>query len=120
MAGSTESVVDNHLQRFGAGDLPGLVADFSEQAVVILPDGVVLRGVEQINAWYEGLFAEFAKPGASFHLNQKVIEGEIAYITWAAETADHIYEFATDTFVIRDGRILIQTIGLKATAKGTG
>jgi hypothetical protein len=85
---------------------------------MILSDGAVLRGVEPIKALFVGLLAEFAKPGASFTLSQKVIEGEIAYITWSAETADHVYEFATDTFVIRDGKILIQTVGFKTTAKG--
>ena len=118
MAESTETVLDHHLQSFGAGDMPGLLADYNDASVVILP-GAILRGVEQIKTGlFVGLFAEFAKPGASFNLSQKVIEGEIAYITWSAETADNIYEFATDTFLIRDGTILVQTIGLKVTAKG--
>ncbi len=118
MAGSTESVLDHHLQTFGAGDLPGLLADYSDRSVVILPSGAVLRGVEQITPLFVGLLAEFAKPGASFNLSQKVIDGEIAYITWSAETADNVYEFATDTFVIRGGKILTQTVGFKTTAKG--
>jgi hypothetical protein len=118
VAGSTESVLDHHLQSFGAGDLPGLLADFSDQSVVILPSGAVLRGVEQIKPLFVGLLAEFAKPGASFNLSQKVIDGEIAYITWSAETADKVYEFATDTFVIRGEKILTQTLGFKTTAKG--
>jgi ketosteroid isomerase-like protein len=118
MAGSTESVLDHHLQTFGAGDLPGLLADYSDQSMMILPNGAVLRGVEQIKELFVGLFAEFAKPGASFNLSQKVIEGEIAYITWSAETADNVYEFATDTFIIRGGTIRTQTVGFKRTAKG--
>jgi len=117
MTAWTESVVDNHLQRFGAGDLSGILSDYSDQSVFILPDGTVLRGVEQIKPFIVGLLAEFAKPVSSFHLGQKVIEGEIAYITWSAETADNVYEFPTDTFVIRDGKILTQTLGFKATAK---
>jgi ketosteroid isomerase-like protein len=119
VAGSTASVLDHHLQTFGAGDLPGLLADYSDQSLVILLNGAVLRGVDQIkNALFVGLFAEFAKPGASFNLSQKVIEGDIAYITWSAETADNVYEFATDTFVIRNGQIVVQTVGFKMTAKG--
>jgi len=116
--GSTQRVLDHHVQTFLAGDLPGLLADYSGSSVVILPNGAVLRGVEQIRPLFVGLFAEFGKPGASFKLGQKVIEEEIAYITWSAETADNVYQFATDTFVIRAEQILIQTIGFITTAKG--
>jgi hypothetical protein len=115
---STEAVLNNHLERFGAGDLSGILGDYNDQSMMILPNGSVLRGVEQIKPLFVGLLAEFAKPVSTFKLGQKVIEGEIAYITWSAETADNVYEFVTDTFVIRDGKILVQTFGYKATAKG--
>ena len=118
MAVSTESVLDHHLQTFGGQGSAGLLADYTDRSMVILPNGAVLRDVEQIEALFVGLFAEFAKPGASFNLGQKVIEGEIAYITWSADTADNVYEFATDTFIIRGGKILTQTVGFKRTAKG--
>jgi hypothetical protein len=45
------------------------------------------------------------------------MEGEIAFITWTAETADNTYEFGTDTFVVRDGKILVQTFAGKITPK---
>ena len=35
--------------------------------------------------------------------------GRVRYIVWTAETADNVYEFGTDTFVIRDGKILAQS-----------
>jgi hypothetical protein len=34
------------------------------------------------------------------------VEGEIAYIVW---TAGDIVPFATDTMVVRNGKVLIQT-----------
>jgi len=42
----------------------------------------------------------------------------VAFITWSAETADNVYEFATDTFVIRDEKIVTQTFAAKVTPKG--
>ena len=43
---------------------------------------------------------------------------EYAYILWTAETADNVYEMATDTFVVRDGKILAQSFAAKLTPKG--
>ena len=46
-----------------------------------------------------------AKPGATFEMERQFVEGEFGYILWTAETADNRYELATDTFVVRDGKI---------------
>lgn len=42
-------------------------------------------------------------------LNQQSVEGEYAYILWTAETANNVYEVGTDTFVVRDGKIVTQS-----------
>jgi ketosteroid isomerase-like protein len=114
---STEDVLGHHLQAFGAGDLSGILQDYASESVIITPDGAVLRGPGQAAPLFEAFVAEFSKPGASFSLGQKVIDGETAYITWSAETADNVYELGTDTFWIHDGKILTQTFAVKATPK---
>jgi hypothetical protein len=63
------------------------------------------------------MFAEFGKPGMSFSMDQQVVEGEIAYIRWSAETADNTYELGTDTFLVRDGKIVTQTFSEKTSPK---
>lgn len=113
---STEAILDHHLQSFGAGDLAGLLEDYTDESVIITPDGV-LRGRDQITSLFQAFLAEFAKPGASFHLDRTVIEEETAFITWSAETADNVYQFATDTFWIHDGKILTQTFAAKVDPK---
>ena len=117
MAKSTEEVLDHHRQAFGAGDLTAILEDYTDESIVITPDGAVLRGPGQMAPFFKAFFAEFAKPGASFTLNHKVIEGETAYITWSAETADNVYQLGTDTFSIRDGKIVTQTVAVKAEPK---
>ena len=37
-----------------------------------------------------------------------VSRGDYAYILWSAETADNLYDAATDTFVVRNEKILAQ------------
>jgi hypothetical protein len=65
------------------------------------------------------LLAEFAKPGAKFEMKHEAVDGEYAYILWAAETADNIYEFATDTFVVRDGKIVAQSFAARIKPRYT-
>ena len=62
-------------------------------------------------------FAEFAKPGASFSMRQQYVDGDYAYILWSAETADNSYEAATDTFVVRNGKIVAQSFAAKIIPK---
>ena len=113
---STEQVLNHHLQSFGAGDLKEILLDYTDESDLITADGV-LRGPGQLPSFFEPMFAEFAKPGASFTMGETVIDGETAFITWSAETADNVYELGSDTFRIRDGKIISQTFVVKATAK---
>ena len=71
---TTQTVVNHHLERFAALDLQGVLADYAPDAVMIVPTGV-LRGVHEITPLFQNLLAEFAKPGATFDLQQQVIEG---------------------------------------------
>jgi len=45
------------------------------------------------------------------------IEGDYAYIVWRAETPDNIYDFGSDTFVIKNGMIVAQTFAGKIIPK---
>ena len=113
---STQGVLDHHLKCFSEGNLEGIISDYAPSAVLFMPSGP-LRGHEAIKPVFQAMFSEFAKPGASFKMNQQSVEGEYAYILWNAETADNLYEAATDTFVVRDGKILAQSFAAKVTPK---
>jgi ketosteroid isomerase-like protein len=113
---STEAVLGHHLGCFGKGDLEGILSDYTADAFICAQSGTV-RGREAMAEFFSGMFAEFAKPGASFTMLQQTVEGDTAFITWSAETADNSYEFGTDTFLIRDGKILAQTFAAKTSPK---
>jgi len=115
--GATKDVLDNHLKCFGEGDLKGILSDYARGAVLFTPNGP-LKGVDSIKPLFEQLIAEFGKPGATFSMKLQSVEGDYAYILWAAETADNVYEMATDTFVVRDGKIIAQSFAGKITPKG--
>jgi ketosteroid isomerase-like protein len=114
---STRDVVDHHLKCFGEGDLTGVLSDYAADAVLFTPDGP-LRGADAMRPLFQAMIAEFGKPGAVFSMQQQCVEGDYAYILWTAETADNVYEVATDTFVVRDGKIVAQSFAGKITPKG--
>jgi hypothetical protein len=114
---STKDVLDHHLKCFGEGDLKGILSDFAPGAVMFTPDGP-LREADAMKPMYQALIAEFAKPGSSFNLKVQSVVGHYGYILWTAETTDNVYELATDTFVVQDGKIVAQSFTGKITPKG--
>lgn len=113
---STEAVIANHLERFGARDLEGILADYADDAVLFTPDGP-LKGVTAIRGLFETMLDEFEKPGATFSLRQLLVAGDHGFIVWSAETADQVYEVGTDTFFVNRGKIEVQSFAGKITPK---
>jgi ketosteroid isomerase-like protein len=105
---SPKDIIDHHLEAFAERDVNGVLSDYAPDAVFFTPHGP-LRGVDLIRPLFQTLVTEFAKPGARFSLQKQVVEGEYAYILWSAETADNVYDLGTDTFVVRDGKIVAQS-----------
>ena len=85
--------------------------------MLFTPDGP-LKGADAIRPLFQAMFAEFGKPGAAFTMKQQFVDGDFAYILWTADTADNVYEVGTDTFVVRDGKIVAQSFAGKITPKG--
>ena len=113
---STKEVLDRHLRSFGERDLEGTLSDYAPGAVLFTPEGP-LRGIDAIKPFFQALLAEFGKPGATFSLKHQSVEGDYGYIWWTAETADNVYGLGTDTFVVRDGKIAVQSFAGKITPK---
>ena len=102
----TDAVLDNHLAAAQRGDLEGVLSDFSEDSVLFLPQGPV-RGMAGLHEFYKAFLTK-PPPGfpKAFELLRRDVDGEIAYIVWKAEPG---VKLATDTFLVRDGKIMVQT-----------
>ena len=112
----TRDVVDHHLKSFSEGDLNGVLSDYAPGAVMFTQEGV-LKGAAAMRPLFQALIAEFRKPAAAFNMKQQFVQGDYAYIVWTAETADNVYELATDTFIVREGKIVAQSFTGKITPK---
>ncbi len=108
-AGQTEAVLGHHLQMFGATDLDGIMSDYTESSVVIGPDRTY-RGLEEIRSLFVGFFPmvtpEFM---AAYKMIKQEVFGDTAYIVWSV---DGFFALGTDTLVVRDGKIAVQTFAL--------
>jgi len=113
---STTDVLDHHIKCFGAGDLAGILSDYAPDAVLFTPDGP-LSGVGAIRPFFEAMLAEFGQPGTTFSMELRSVVSDFAYVIWTAETADNVYEMATDTLVMRNGKIVAQSFAGKIAPK---
>ena len=113
---STDDVLNHHLEAIRRGDVDAILSDYAPDAVLFRPDGA-FKGLDEIRSVFETFIAEFRKPGATSKIKQRLVEGDYAYMCWTAETADNIYELATDTFLVRDGQIVMQSFTAKVTPK---
>lgn len=105
-----------HLERFGRGDVDGLLSEYADDVVFFTRDAV-LRGPGQLRPLFEAMVAEFSQAGVSFELLARHAEGEFAYIAWKAETPNNSYALGSDSFVVRGGKIVMQSSAVAATPK---
>ena len=113
---TTQEVLDRHMKTFGSQDVPGVLADYAEDAVMFTPNGPV-KGKAALKPVFEGLFVEWGKPGVKFELKRQIVEGNVAVTYWDAETPDNIYESGSDAFVVTNGKIVSHVFSAKITPK---
>jgi hypothetical protein len=102
---STAGVIQNHLRAAREG-VDAVMQDYADESVLVTPDATY-RGLAEIRQFFVGLLGGFpAGFFDSFKLNRHEVDGEIGYILWESKPW---LPLATDTFVVRDGKIRIQT-----------
>jgi ketosteroid isomerase-like protein len=112
----TEKTLRHHWQAFGAGDVDAITADYAEDAVLITPEATH-KGQAQIRSLFSNISKNIFPPGTSLNLANQVVEGELAYILWSANSARYNAPFCTDTFLIHDGKIVAQTFAAQMEPK---
>jgi ketosteroid isomerase-like protein len=107
---SPREVFAHHLGAFAEG-LDALVSDYSEDASICLKDQTI-TGLDGIRAFFDA-FLKGIQPGfwESFDIVRQEVNGDVAYLVWAAAP---FVTLATDTMLIRDGKIHVQTFTVLA------
>ena len=102
---STEAVLQNHLRAATMG-VDAVMQDYTEDSVLIT-HGATYRGLREIRGFFDALFEGLPAGffGALRMIRQEIV-GEVAYILRERRP---VISQATDTFVVRDGKIVSQT-----------
>ena len=111
---ATESVVRNHLQAFlDQKGIDAIVRDYDDDARFV-SESRTYHGKREIGSFFEAFIASFPSGAIQrFSLRTLRVEGEIAYITWSV---GRFVLLGTDTFVVRNGKIVSQTFAMHAAA----
>lgn len=106
---TTATTLAHHLQAILQTDVDAIMRDYTEASVLVTPNGQ-LAGLDAIRGFFSQFIAssppELLK---TITLTREEITGEIAYIIWKAEP---FIPFASDTFLIRDDTIVVQTFAM--------
>ena len=107
---ATEAVFKRHSEAFmnmGKTGVEPVIADYSEDAVLITPTGVI-SGRDALREYFANIATELpAGIMDTMQMGVTEIRGEIVYITWSALPG---IPMGSDTFVIRHGKIVAQTV----------
>jgi hypothetical protein len=93
-------IIKHHVESLVNGDVDEVISDFATNAVILCGPQPI-KGSEAIRAFFSGVSASFD----GLELDLSVGESDHHYIAW--HTADGLR--GTDTFYIRDGKIVLQT-----------
>jgi hypothetical protein len=105
---TTMEVLEDHLLQVDEGTIDeDLERNYTVDVVVISRHGV-LRGHDALRDLARLLQEEL--PDATFEYVTLLAEGEVAFLEWRAESEKTYVEDGADSFVVRDGRIVAQTI----------
>jgi hypothetical protein len=107
---TTEATLAHHLQAISES-IDAIMSDYTEESVLFTQSGPIV-GLTGIRAFFERFISD-APPALipAPTIVRQDIHGEVAYLIWKAEP---FIALASDTFVIRGGKIVTQTFVMLA------
>ena len=106
-AQSTDDVWSHHIRAWDARSVGEIAADYTEDSVLLL-NNEIYKGTIEIKNVFTQLFRIF-DAGVN-RIDTPVVFDRIVYITWHFTPTGGSETFGTDTFVIENGKIAVQTI----------
>lgn len=113
---TTEQILTDHINAVRARNLYDIARDYADDAVFITVtsskgalEKSITKGKESIKDVFDAVFTKVLPEGSSMEFTNTIVEGEVAYITWSAKSSIFNIPAATDTFIIRNGKIIVQT-----------
>lgn len=114
MARTPQEIFDHHIHALVARDVDDLLADYTDDSVLITAAGVA-QGRDGIRAAFSQLADALAS--AVFDIKSKTYHGEILLLEWALDSPGFQVD-GVDTFIFDDDSIRVQTISQLVRPKG--
>jgi ketosteroid isomerase-like protein len=107
-----ETIVAHHLASAERGDVDSVMADYAADAVLITPD-TAITGRSAIRAVFQRLVggnSASGRPQGALQVQRQVFKGSVGYLLWVQHAGTPGEVRGSDTFFIRDGKIVAQTV----------
>jgi len=101
-----QEVFAHHGQALGAEDLEDIVADYTDDAILVVQKKVY-RGKDGARQVFTQLLGDV--PQAQWDLTT-VFADDVLYLEWQATGGGRKVEDGIDTFIFQDGQIRVQTV----------
>ncbi len=108
MARRPQETFQHHLEAVAAANLDQIVADYSDDAIVITPTGV-RRGKDGVRQAFRDLLDTV--PDAEWDVPTQIFAEDVLLIEWSADSPKNEIDDGVDTFVFNEeGQIRVQTL----------
>ena len=107
MARSTQQVFNDHMDALARGDMPALMADYADDAVMLTIDQAYV-GKAAIQGFFAATFA--AMPHAKLTGTGLQVQGDYLLVSWTGDSDTVTVPNGNDTFYIHGDKIHMQSV----------
>ena len=112
MTSTPQDVFAHHWDALVAGDVPAVMEDYTDDAVLVTADGV-FEGRDAIAGWFSA--AVGALPDAKWAQGSTAYAGDALLLHWNATSPQGRIDDGVDTFVFVDGKIRLHTVSFSVS-----
>ena len=112
---SVKDIIESHLQNRKKGDIDRDIQENISPEIIILSNHGVFRGHQGVRHSSKILNQEL--PDAKFDYKKISIEEDYGFLEWSASSKNHKVEDGADSFVVRNEKIVFQSIHYQVKIK---
>ncbi|MFI5156507.1 MAG: nuclear transport factor 2 family protein [Chitinophagales bacterium] len=116
MSDQTQAVLNHHLSSLGENNLEEIMKDYTEQSEIWTAKGP-LKGLVQIRSFFSASLPLLPPGMTKFDITQMIVKDEHAYIAWSSDSPIASIPMGADSFVIKEGKIMLQTVAMQILTK---
>lgn len=105
---STLEVIEHHNLALNSGDLEETLLDYRQDSFIVTPIGKI-AGLPAIREFFAASIKDHLPPESEITYHEVSAHGKLGYTRWEARSPYVTYLLGSDTFVIEDGKIIMQS-----------